>query len=122
MSETSQEEIRPRRRAAKGRRPYFLDDPDNDRLLAMIIALTGEISVLKERVDTHEQLALAGQVATPDAIEAYEPDDSVDAARETWRTQLLGRVFRIIQAAQPDEDLDAAEREFVSLIDEVAKD
>ena len=44
-------------RTARGRRPYFFDDPNIDKLLAMIMALAGEVSVLPERLDTHEMLA-----------------------------------------------------------------
>ena len=47
---------------AKGRRPYFFDDPDIDKLLAMIMALVGEVSVMRERMDTHERLAQKNEV------------------------------------------------------------
>ena len=52
MAAAGQQDLQPRPLAAKGRRPQFLDDPDSDRLLAMIMALTGELAVLRERLDT----------------------------------------------------------------------
>lgn len=89
---------KPRQRVAKGRRPFFLDSPDSDKLLAMIVALVGEVSVVKERLDTHEQLAAQGKVATPEEIEYYAPDEDVEDEREAWRAAMLERVFRIISA------------------------
>ena len=38
-------------------RPAFFDDPAVDKLLAMNMALLGEICVLRDRLDTHERLA-----------------------------------------------------------------
>ena len=89
---------KPRQRVAKGRRPFFLDSPDSDKLLAMIVALVGEVSVVKERLDTHERLAVQGKVATPEEIENYAPDEDVEDEREAWRAAMLERVFRIISA------------------------
>ena len=98
-----------RQRVAKGRRPFFLDSPDSDKLLAMIVALVGEVSVVKERLDTHERLAAQGKVATSEEIENYSPDEAVEDEREAWRAAMLERVFRIISAtwhkdAKPDAD------------------
>ncbi|NQV81188.1 MAG: hypothetical protein HQ495_11595, partial [Alphaproteobacteria bacterium] len=72
-------------RTAKGRRPYFFDDPNIDKLLAMIMALTGEVSVIRERVDTHERLAQGKKWASHQAIEDYKPDDVTEAFRAQWR-------------------------------------
>ena len=89
-----------RQRVAKGRRPFFLDSPDSDKLLAMIVALVGEVSTVKERLDTHERLAAQGKVATPEEIENYAPDEDVEDKREAWRAGMLERVFRIISATR----------------------
>ncbi|MXW46230.1 MAG: hypothetical protein F4109_06005 [Gammaproteobacteria bacterium] len=91
---------KPRQRVAKGRRPFFLDSPDSDKLLAMIVALVGEVSVVKERLDTHERLAAQGKVATAEEIENYKPDEDVEDEREVWRAAMLDRVFRIISATR----------------------
>lgn len=106
-----------RTRVAKGRQPQFFEDPNTDKLLAMVVALVGEVAVLAERVDTHERLAQAGLVATPDAIEAFEPDEDLEDQRETSRAALLGRVFRVIEVAA-QSDPETAEREFRKLLDE----
>ena len=89
-----------RQRVAKGRRPFFLDSPDSDKLLAMIVALVGEVSIVKERLDTHERLAAQGKVATPEEIENYAPAEDVEDERDAWRAGMLERVFRIISATR----------------------
>ncbi len=43
-------------KTAKGKRPVYFEDPQVDKLLAMVIALTGEVSVLRERIDNLERL------------------------------------------------------------------
>jgi len=92
---------RRRRRYAKGRRPFFMADPDVDRLLAIVTALTAEVSVVRDRLDTAERLADLGLPATPANIEAYVPEPAVEATRETARSAMLDRVFRIL--SQPTE-------------------
>ena len=99
---------KPRQRVAKGRRPFFLDSPDSDKLLSMIVALVGEVSVVKERLDTHERLAAQGKVATPEEIEKYQPDEEVEDEREAWRAAMLDRVFRIISATRGLDDSNSA--------------
>jgi hypothetical protein len=84
-------------------------DPDVDKLLAMIMAMTGEIALLRGRLDTHEHLLAAGKPVTPDSIESFVPDTASEAAREAQRQAMLSRVFRILtvaesQARQPEID------------------
>ena len=97
---------RGRQRFAKGRRPFFMRDPDVDRLLAIVTALTAELSVVRERLDTAERLAVQGLPATPATIEAYEPEPAVEAEREAIRSAMLDRVFRIL--SQPHEGDDGS--------------
>jgi hypothetical protein len=83
-------------RRAKGAQPHFFDDPNIDRLVTMIMVMAEEISVLRERLDTHERLAAKGKKATPANIETYAPDLKVEDAREELRAAMLARVFRLI--------------------------
>jgi len=115
----SKSERKPRQRIAKGRRPFFLESADSDKLLAMITALVGEMSVVKDRLDTHERLAAAGKIATPQEIEAYEPEEAVEDEREARRAAMLARVFRIITATRDGSGDDA---DYDSLIDQFAND
>jgi hypothetical protein len=112
---------KPRQKTAKGRRPFFLESADSDKLLSMITALVGEISILKDRVDTHERLAVAGKIATPEEIEAYRPDEPVEDEREALRAAMLDRVFRIISATR-DQSPSGNDSEYDALIDQFAND
>ena len=66
---------------AKGRRPEYLDSPFEERMLSMLLALVGEVSVLRERLDTVERLLEEkGSINRAD-IEAYAPDLEVGKER-----------------------------------------
>lgn len=82
---------------AKGKRPVYFDDPQTDKLLAIVMALTGEVSVLHERLDTIERLAQAKGLFSSEEIEAYEPDEQAIKEREQWRNEYIARVLRVVQ-------------------------
>jgi predicted nucleic acid-binding Zn-ribbon protein len=82
---------------AKGKRPVYFDEPQIDKLLTVIVALTGEVSVLRERLDTVERLLATKGILSPAEIEAYQPDEQVAQAREQWRTEYIARVLRVLQ-------------------------
>jgi hypothetical protein len=106
-----------RQRFSKGRRPFFMKDPDVDRLLAMVTALTAEVAVVRERLDTAERLAGLGLPATVANIEAYRPEPEVEAQRETGRAAMLDRVFRILAISGDDEGVVEA---YAAIIDQFA--
>ena len=83
-------------RKAKGNRPTFFDDPQIDKVVGIVMALTGEVSVLRERIDTIERIAAAKGLFTRDDIEAYRPDEAVAAARDAWRAEYIERVLRVV--------------------------
>lgn len=83
-------------RKAKGERPAFFNDPQIDKLLAIIMALTGEVSVLRERLDTIERLVEAKGLLSRQEIETYQADDTAVAERDQWRTEFIERVLRVI--------------------------
>lgn len=84
-------------KTAKGKRPVYFDDPQTDKVLAIIMALIGEVSVLRERLDTIERLLEAKDILAIADIEAYQPDDSVAKEREQWRAEYIARVLRVLQ-------------------------
>jgi len=81
---------------AKGKRPIYLDDAHSDKLLAMVMALVGEVSVLHERLDTLERLTQAKGILSIEEIEAYQPDEQVAQEREQWRREYIARVLRVV--------------------------
>ena len=108
-------------RTAKGRRPYFFDDPNIDKLLAMIMALTGEVSVIRERLDTHERLAQKKKAPTHQAIEDYKPDDVTEAFRAQWRADYIARILRIVQVELDQITRGETEKDYDKIVEEVSK-
>jgi hypothetical protein len=84
-------------RIAKGRRPEFYEDPAIDQLFAIVTAMTGEISVLCDRLDTVERLLAASGSLSAQAIEAYVPDEPAATLRAQARDELLRRVFAVLE-------------------------
>lgn len=85
--------IPPLPRAARGERPFFLPDPDVERLLNMVVALTGEVCRLEDRLDRLERVS-----ADPALLQDWAPDSAASADRSCRRAAILDRVFRILEA------------------------
>ena len=85
-----------RPKVAKGKRPYFFDDPSVDKVLAMVMALAGEVSVLYDRLDTHERLAEADIRPTAANIDAFDLTEEIEKVRDQRRSEYLARVLRIV--------------------------
>ncbi|WP_336952830.1 hypothetical protein [Sphingobium aromaticivastans] len=64
--------------------------------MIMFTSLMGEVSALRDRLDTHEALAEQGVVATSEAIENYVLDADRRALREAGRDAMLNRVLRVL--------------------------
>jgi hypothetical protein len=81
----------------KALHPHFFEDPNVDRLMTMVMNLAAEVSVLRERLDTHEQVASAKKLFTPADIEAFEPGDQVREDRDAWRNRFLDRLMHSVE-------------------------
>jgi hypothetical protein len=93
---------------AKGKRPDFLGDPIAERMLSILLAVAGEVSVLKERLDTVERLLDAkGSISRAD-IEAYTPDADAAYERSVMTKEYVSRIMRGMQ--QDMEAMQATER------------
>jgi hypothetical protein len=90
-------------KSANWRRPIPDEDPVTARLMAMVAALTSELSILRERLDTVERLAEQAGLFTQAEIEAYAPGTEAAAARDALRRRGIQKVFKPL--------LDDAERE-----------
>lgn len=87
---------------AKGKRPVYFDDPQIDKLLAIVMALAVEVSVLRERLDTLERLVRDKGILSLEEIETYQPDEGAAREREQWRAEYIARILRAIE-----EELDS---------------
>ena len=80
-------------RVAKGKKPRYLDDGSIDNLMAMIMTLTQEISVLRDRIDTFEQSLEDKNVILEKEFDEFIPSDDLETTRKNRRHQLLERVL-----------------------------
>ena len=91
----------------KGKRPFFLDDPDVERVMAITMAVAQELAVMRERLDTVERL-LERHGISRDDIESFQPSDEALEERGRWTQEYLARILRIYQQdiealGRPDE-------------------
>ena len=100
---------------AKGARPKYLEDPASDRLLSIVMALAGEVAVVKERLDTVERLLDAKGSITRTDIEAFVPDRAAGHERGLMHREFAARILRGVQ--QDMESLEIAE----SSVEEVSR-
>ncbi len=107
---------------AKGKRPAYFDDPAVDRTLSIVMALAGEVSVMRERMDTIERLLESKGSITRADIEGYAPDRAAGAERGLLTKEFIARILRGVQqdmealaeAGPSVEELSAQLRELYS--------
>lgn len=104
---------------AKGKRPFFLDNPDNERVLNIVMTLAQEVAVMRERLDTVERLLEKNAVVTRADIEAFSPSKAEAQERGAMMQEFLARVLRIVQ--QEREALTADDQTSEDVADELAK-
>lgn len=81
-------------RRAKGHRPQVFDDPAIDQLHAALLAVSTELAVAFERIDTLERLLEQRVGIERGDIVGYRPDDRAAADRAARRADLAERVLR----------------------------
>lgn len=102
----------------KGRPSPFHDGPTNDQLLSMVMALTVEVSILRERLDTQERVSEEKGGFTTADVEAYNADETANAERSVLRNRIIQKVFRVLREeaarleADTEEDYDEIMKEF----------
>ena len=92
---------------SRGKRPYFFKDPDVERVLSITLAVAGELAVLRQRLDTVEELLDARGSVTRAEIEAFVPSPEDAQRRGRWYQEFLARILRIVQ--QDSEALETAD-------------
>ncbi|HAU13781.1 MAG TPA: hypothetical protein DCS92_08735 [Gammaproteobacteria bacterium] len=121
MRESSADEQLELQRKAKGKRPYYFSNPDVDKLLSMIMALTGELAIARDRIDTLERVAAAKELFSSEDIENFELDAKALEARASRHRQLLREVNRIIIGELEDLE-EADEEDYSAIVEQVEYD
>jgi hypothetical protein len=83
--------------ASRGKRPHFFDNPDVDRLLAIVWALAGELAVTRERLDTVERLLARKTMVAREEIETFKPAPEEARERGEWHIEYIARLLRVLQ-------------------------
>jgi len=104
---------------ARGTRPTFLQSEQMDDMLSMLMALTQEVAVLRERADTAERLLAEKQVLTAAEIEAYRASPEVEESREQWRQDYLDRVLYALRARAELQASGASVEDYAKVIAEI---
>ena len=80
-------------------RPFKLPRPDQletlspDQVVAVVMRLAMEICVLRDRLQTHEQLLDTKNVMSSEEIEGYTPSKDESAARQEARRRLIESII-----------------------------
>ena len=101
---------------AKGERPQYFADPAVDRLLSIALALSGEVVVLRERLDALERLLERGDPVTREALDRFAPDAGAIAERDAWRERFLELVLGSVAQEQEVYARAAAESPYEAAI------
>jgi hypothetical protein len=87
MSESSN------RPAPKGQRPYYFDDPTVDQLHSALLAVTQELAVARERIDSLERILESTGHLDRSAFEHLTLTDAATSERAALRAALVARVL-----------------------------
>ncbi|WEK42182.1 MAG: hypothetical protein P0Y64_12350 [Candidatus Sphingomonas colombiensis] len=82
---------------AKGRRPDTLQDFTAERTLSILLALAGEVAVLRERLDTVERLLESKGTISRADIEAFQPSGDAAYERAVMSKEYVARIMRGFQ-------------------------
>ena len=80
----------------RGKRPFFFDDPAIDQLISIIMAMSGELSVLYDRVDTIERILEKNGGLNREEIEKFNTNNKIEEERDARRNEFIARIFKII--------------------------
>lgn len=92
-------------RTAKGKKPVYFDTT-TDKLISMVLTLMGEVSVMRDRLDTVERLAAKKGVFALDDVENFEVSEEIAKVRSERRAAYIARVLKSVQ-----DELDALQQQ-----------
>ncbi len=80
-----------------GKRPWFYDSQEAERVLAITMAVAQELAVARQRIDTLERLLAGKGLLAPGEIDAFSPDTQAATQRALWTQEYLARILRVVQ-------------------------
>ena len=94
-------------KSARRRKEITGQSPGEEALLGMVAALTGELTITRERLDTLERLIEAAGVVPRSDIEAFEPTEAQAQERTGIRKRIIAKAFRPIREMAEKDALSA---------------
>ncbi len=104
-------------RKPKGKRPEYFSDPHNEQAYSVLLALVGEVSVMRQRLDTVERLLEEKGTISRADIETYAPAGDAAAERSDMTREYILRVMR--GPMQAVEALEESEPPIETICDEL---
>jgi hypothetical protein len=89
--------------------------------MSMILVLANEMMVMRDRLDTVEQVAASKGVFVDQDIEAYQPDQQVLDAREQRRQDFLERLYYVARKEVAELSVSDSSENFQRTLEEIAK-
>ena len=116
MTEQAYDWMAAANKKAKGKRPSYFDAPESDRILSILMSVVGEVSVLRERMDTVERLLESKGTITRDDIDGYTPDKQAAYERGVMIREYIYRVMRgphqmVQEMENPDRPVEEISKE-----------
>jgi len=110
-----------RKARSKGSQPTVFESETTDALAGLVLALLGEVVVLKDRLDANERLLKAAGLHGPADIDTFAPDVEARAYRGAYRQGIYDRVLGTARDKLTPEAL-ADQRDYEGVLDAVARD
>ena len=102
----------------KGKRPSFFETPGVDYLMHMVMVLSQELSVTRDRLDTLERLVEDKDIIKRTDFNDYTPDQACLEEREKNRQALISSLFSVMD----QEAAELANKDTKQRFDEVIKE
>lgn len=109
-----------RKARSKGSQPVVLETATQDALAGLVLALLGEVVVLKDRLDANERLLKAAGLHGPADIDTFAPDAEARAYRAGYRQGIYERVLGTARDKLMPEAL-AQQNDYEGVLDAVAR-
>ena len=110
-----------RKARSKGSQPVVFESETVDALAGLVLALLGEVVVLKDRLDANERLLKAADLHGPADIDTFAPDAEARAHRAAYRQGIYDRVLGSARDKLMPEAL-ADQHDYEGVLDAVTRD
>lgn len=82
-----------KKRPFKLPRPHQIENLSPDQVVAVVLRLAMEISVLRDRLSTYEELLAEHGVLAREEVEQFTPSKNGTAVRQKARTELIENII-----------------------------